>query len=307
MISKYYVFCKVIERGSFTKVAHELGYSQSAVSQIVKSLEQELGTTLVNRGKEGITLTKDGQQFLPYLQSIQIAEKDLQQKCREVQDLENSTVRIGSFTSISQNFLPSLMKKFKALYPKVHFELLQGEYTSINHWIQNDTVDFGFIYDAIASGLETQVLYQDVMLAVLPKDHPLAKQPEVTLAQLSEEPLILLDEGDFSVALQAFEQKNLSPNIEFKIYDDYSILAMVQQNLGISLMYSLVLEGFSEKVAIRPIKERPERRVALGWRKWETMSYASRKFAEFIMTNIAKEQSVGSGLKFLTNELEQKS
>ncbi|MDU5333768.1 LysR family transcriptional regulator [Enterococcus sp.] len=74
MITKYRVFCLVIEIGSFTKAAKILGYSQSAVSQIVKSLERELGTILVNRGKDGIRLTSDGEQFLPYLQAIQVAE-----------------------------------------------------------------------------------------------------------------------------------------------------------------------------------------------------------------------------------------
>ena len=58
-ISKYGVFCKVAEQKNFTKVANEIGYSQSAVSQIVKGLEKELGTTLVNRGKDGISLTRE--------------------------------------------------------------------------------------------------------------------------------------------------------------------------------------------------------------------------------------------------------
>lgn len=59
-VSKYGVFCKVAEQKNFTRVANEIGYSQSAVSQIIKSLEKELDVTLINRGKEGVSLTKDG-------------------------------------------------------------------------------------------------------------------------------------------------------------------------------------------------------------------------------------------------------
>ena len=66
MISRYEIFCKVIENGSFTKTAEELGYSQSAVSQAVRTLEQETETVLIDRKKDGIGLTADGEQYLPY-------------------------------------------------------------------------------------------------------------------------------------------------------------------------------------------------------------------------------------------------
>lgn len=288
MITKYRVFCLVIEIGSFTKAAKILGYSQSAVSQIVKSLERELGTILVNRGKDGIRLTSDGEQFLPYLQAIQVAENQLEKKQQELLGLEASTIRIGAFNSISKNFLPQLMGNFKKLYPKVSFELLQGETSSIGSWIINDRVDFGFLNHDCVDGVETRPIYHDEMLAVIPNEHKLTAENQVSLKELAQETLILLDEGEFSVALKAFSKKQLEPNIQYKIYDDSAILEMVQQQLGVSIMYSLTLSGVKDKVAVREIKEHPERTVALGWRNWQTMSFASRRFAEFILENIAK-------------------
>ena len=74
MISRYGIFCKIIETGSFTKTAELLGYSQSAVSQTIKALEQETGTTLINRRKDGTLLTVDGAAYLPYFQQIYQAE-----------------------------------------------------------------------------------------------------------------------------------------------------------------------------------------------------------------------------------------
>ena len=61
MMSKYRVFCTVVELGSFTQAANKLNYSQSAVSQTIKALEQELGTTLVSRQTHGVQLTRDGE------------------------------------------------------------------------------------------------------------------------------------------------------------------------------------------------------------------------------------------------------
>lgn len=113
MISRYGIFCKIIETGSFTKTAELLGYSQSAVSQTIKALEQETGTTLINRRKDGTLLTVDGAAYLPYFQQIYQAEEALERKEREMRGLENSVIQIGTFTSVSRNLLPELMREFK--------------------------------------------------------------------------------------------------------------------------------------------------------------------------------------------------
>ncbi len=283
MISKYGIFFRVIENKSFTKTAEQLGYSQSAVSQAVRSLEQELGSVLIERGKDGIKLTSDGESFMPYIGGIYNAEKALYMKQSEVSGLINSTVRIGTFTSVGRNLLPPLMKQFKAEYPGVHFDLKQGEYTSIGGWIRENSVDFGFINTGSVSGLTVQELYRDEMMAVLPAGHPLASQQSVSLKQLAKESFILLDEGEHSVPLDAFLKKGLSPDIEYKVYDDYTILAMVKQNLGVSVMYRFVLPGYDDGIEVRPINENPERTIALAWKNWDTMPLAARRFASFII------------------------
>ena len=113
MLSRYEIFCKVMENGTFTKTAEELGYSQSAISQAVRTLEQETETVLIDRKKDGIGLTADGEQYLPYFQQIYQAEKNLERKEEEMKGLTNSAIRIGTFTSVSRTFLPRLMMEFK--------------------------------------------------------------------------------------------------------------------------------------------------------------------------------------------------
>ncbi len=270
-----------------------MGYSQSAVSQTIKSLEKELGVVLIDRRKDGITLTADGQQFYPYIQAVFHAEKDLGQKQKEMSGLENSTIRIGTFTSVSRNLLPWMMKEFKEQYPNVNFVLQQGEYTSIGKWVQEGNVDFGFVNADAVSDVQMRMLYRDEMVAVLPKAHPLCVNKSVSLYQLAKEPFILLDEGDYSVPMNAFHAQNLSPHIEYKVYDDYSILAMVRQGLGVSILYKLVLEGYEEGVEVRAINERPWRRVALAWRSLETMPLSSRRFVNFVQDHIVEIGEIG--------------
>lgn len=283
MISKYGIFCKVVESGSFTRVAEQLGYSQSAVSQTVKTLEQELGTVLIDRRRDGMVLTSDGRDYYAYFQAIVGAENALDKKHMEMQGLENSTIRIGSFTSVSRNLLPQLMKDFKKIYPGTRFVLQQSGYTGIARWVLDGTVDFGFTNPDIITNLDGKVLWRDDMMAILPPEHQLSAQNEVSLQQLAEEPFILLDEGDYSVCMNAFKACNLMPHVEYEVYDDFSILEMVRQGLGVSAMYRMAIGGFEGGLKAVPIREKPERTIALVWRNWDTMSFAARRFAEFLM------------------------
>ena len=285
MISRYGIFCKVAELGSFTRAAESCGYSQSAISQNIKALEQETGVSLLSRRKDGVQLTADGRDFFPYIQAVWQAEQALERRRQETMGLKNSVIRIGTFTSVSRNLLPPKMKSFKARHPDVRFVLRQGEYTSIPQWIRQGEIDFGFVNQDAVDSMDTRLLYEDHMLAVLPQGHPLEQKTVIPLKELSSEPLILLDEGDHSVLLDAFRQTGQTPNIAYEVYDDYSILSMVRQGLGISVLYEKVVSGFESGLSLRPILEAPRRRVALAWSSWETMPYAARRFAEFLMEN----------------------
>lgn len=283
MLSKYDIFCKVVEYSGFTKAANAIQYSQSAVSQTVKNLEQELGLVLLTRGKEGIHLTPDGEAIFPYIQAIANAEDALARRQREMQGLRGSHIRIGTFTSVSRTLLPGWMVDFKRSHPGVRFVLEQGEYTTISEWVKSGAIDFGFVNLDAVSEMEGRLLYTDKMCAVLPQDHPLTRQTSVSLRDLATSSLILLDEGDFNVPLRAFEAAGLEPQIEYEVYDDYTIIAMVEKKLGVSIMYERVLAGYATSVATRPINEDLSRRVGIVWNNWETMPIAARRFVEFIL------------------------
>ncbi len=286
MISKYGVFCEVIETGHFTRAAENLGYSQSAVSQTVKSLENELGFILIDRRKGGICLTSDGESLYPYIKALYLADKALERKTKEMNGLSKSVVTIGTFTGVSRNFLPPIMKSFKLKYPGVEFVLQQGEYTSIAEWIKEGSIDFGFINMSDEFGLEQKKLYDEPMLAVLPPEHPLVKKNEVCLVDFSSEPFILLDEGKRSVPGAYFEKYGIKIKPAYKVYDDYTILSMVKQNIGVSIMYESVLKGFESGLALRQIKEKPKRTVAIAWHNSNTLSKAARMFIKHIESSL---------------------
>jgi len=288
-MNRYEVFIKVVECGSFTKAAEVLDYTQSAVSQMVHTLEEELSTTLLLRSKNGVILTADGEAYYPYICSINNAHRELEEKYREMQGLGGGKIRIGSFTSVSRNWLPGLMKVFKEKYPDVRFELFQGEYTNIGQWIKEGRVDFGFVVPDAVSGLQVLPLYTDEMVAVLPKNHPLSSKKTVALADLADCPNILLDEGELSVPLNAYEKNHLEPNIQYRVYDDYSIITMVEQELGVSILYKAVVQNLERSCAVRPIEPIVERTVAIACKNRKTLPVASRYFMDFIQEYFQKD------------------
>ena len=283
MISRYGIFCKVVEYGNFTRVGEELGYSQSAISQTVKGLERELGMTLLERRKDGVVLSTDGQEYYPFILRIWTAEQALEQKRQELYGLENSLVRIGAVTSVTRNLILPLMHRFKETYPTVSFGLLQGEYTNVEEWVNDGAVDFGFTDLKMVSGYENIPLYKEAMMAVFPPGHPVARKRVVSLQDVADEPFILLDEGKKSEALHAFSQNGVTPDVAYKVSDNFTVLEMVRQGFGTAMVYPSILEDAkSEDLVVRPIKTPPIRQVALIWKNWDTMPFAARQFVIFV-------------------------
>ncbi|WP_155590970.1 LysR family transcriptional regulator [Lysinibacillus cavernae] len=282
-MNAYHAFIKVIETGNFTKAAEELGYTQSAISQMVNSLEKELSTTLILRSRTGITLTPDGEEFLPYIRNISNSQLELLEKQNEMKGLQRGLIRIGSFSSVACHWLPELIKDFKQKYPAVHFNIYQGEYTVISNWVKEGFVDFGFVNPDAVSKLTTIPLQEDDMLAVLPTNHYLASENKVLLKELIGEPYILLDEGEINETLTVFKQNGLEPNIQFRVHDDYAIMSMIEQGLGISVLPKLVLDRCPYSIVTKPISPSVRRTISLVYKDKRVLPIASRYFIDFLI------------------------
>jgi DNA-binding transcriptional LysR family regulator len=278
---------KIVELGSFTKAADKLGYTQSAVSQMIASLEDELAIKLLYRSRIGIRLTLEGEELFPFIQRTVLQYQAMQEKADEIKGLETGIIRIGTISSISCHWLPGLIKHFQELYPKVRFVLHQGDYTSIPEWVRTGEVDFGFVNPDAVSGLETQFIKEGELLAVVPFGHRLAGHATVTLEELAKEPFLLLEEGNLSEPLEAFRQLGLEPNITLRVPDDYSILSMIETGLGISILPELVLRKTNYEVAILPIEPAVTRKIGLVMKEKQSLPIACKHFIAFLMSNLA--------------------
>ncbi|MFG6494775.1 LysR family transcriptional regulator [Fictibacillus sp. UD] len=289
-MNAYYAFIKAVETGSFTKAAEELGYTQSAISQMVHSLEEELSTILILRSRTGVTLTPDGEEFLPFIKKICNSHRELKEKIKEMEGLETGLIRIGSFSSVSCHWLPGLIKEFKKQYPAVEFEIHQGDYTDIANWIKEGSVDFGFVNPNAVSNLTMIPLQKDEMFAVVPENHPLAEKDVVSLEELMNEHYILLDEGEISEPLTIFKQNSVEPNIQYRVHDDYAIMSMIEQGLGVSILPKLILSRCPYQVVTKPISPSFARTISLAYKDKRVLPIASRSFIDFIIERYTFEK-----------------
>lgn len=287
-MNRYIALQKIIELGSFTKAAAALGYTQSAISQMIASLEEELSIKLLHRSRLGVKLTPEGADLYPFVQRAVLQYQALQEKANEIKGLETGIIRIGTVSSITCHWMPQLIRGFSALYPNVQFMLHQGDYSSIQEWIKIGAVDFGFITPPSVSGLEMVAIKDGAMLAVLPQQHPLAARAAVKLEELAKEPFILLEEGRFSEPLAVFHAQNLQPNIKYTIYDDYAIMAMVEAGLGVSILAELVLLRHNYRIVTLPIDPPAFRTLAIGFKDKDSLPIAGKYFIEYLRENIER-------------------
>ena len=240
-MNRYIAFLKVFERNSFSDAARDLGYTQSAVSQMIKSLEEELGVTLLVRSRSGVALTYEGRHLLPYIRDTVNAYRMLQSQAAGFSGLEQGTIRLGTFTSVSSYLLPPAMERFRRLHSGIRFELYQGLYYEIEDWVREGVVDFGFTDMLRTTPFPCEPIYQDTMLAVLPEGHPLGENIFIQVDELAAEPFILLEEGRGGGCIRDLLTRHPQINVQYRVADDYTILNLVENNLGVSILPEAVL------------------------------------------------------------------
>lgn len=281
-MNSYFAFIKAVELGSFTKAAEHLGYTQSAISQLIQTIEKDLNTKLIIRSRAGIELTPDGKEYLPYIQQICQACSELEEKKKVMQGLDRAVIKIGTISSIAINFLPVWMKKFKQEFPSVQFELFTGDYSEIEQMISKGFVDFGFVNPEVITSLQNMPITQDEMVACVPKEHALSKQKSISLEQLEQESFILVQEGSRSAALQLFSEQGLTPKIDFTVQDDDAVIEMIAEGLGVTIIPSLILRYEDERVAIKSLNPKRLRTISLAYKDLSILPIASRTFIQFI-------------------------
>jgi len=241
-VRRMQVLLAIVEAGSVTSAAAELGYTPSAVSQQLLRLEREVGQPLLERHARGMVPTDAGVALAGHarkvLRQLAAAEADL----AEVAGLRRGTVALGTFPTVGSSFLPLAVQRFRRLYPAIQMTIRSGREDDLLRMLEEGTVGLSLLWDyewsrVDSSDLVLTHLFTDPTVLLVGSDHRLARRRSVRLDQLADEQWIIRAGGH--PVVEVLERSALAagftPQISFHANDYQEAQAMVSVGLGIAL------------------------------------------------------------------------
>jgi DNA-binding transcriptional LysR family regulator len=262
----------VVETGTFSEAAEQLGYTQSAVSQQVGTLERIVGTPLFERpgGRRPVRLTAAGEMLLTHARAVLARVRSAAADLRALASGEQGELRVGTLPSVGTKVLPRLLGTFRAEWPGIEIVLRESrECTELIHAVEAGDVDVTFIdigpYET--GPLKVRPLLDDPMVFVAPADAPEAGQRAVSIADIAHLPMI----GTRNVACRqiiddAFRQAPVSPTYVFRSDDNPTIQGLIGSGLAYAVLPLLTVDENDPNVAVIPIRPEPSpRRLGIAW------------------------------------------
>jgi DNA-binding transcriptional LysR family regulator len=281
-ITQLIVLQKVVDTGSFTKAGEALNMTQPAVSHAISSLESDLGVTLLIRDRrKGLLLSDVGKRIVAHVRGMLHLVEKIEQEATAERGLEVGTIRIGSFPSASAHFLPKIIGAFRRKYPNVEIILLEGTYLEVEEWLLTRVVDIGIV-NLPNDSLEIIPLAKDKMVVVMPNEHPLQTMSSIPIKKLNNEPFII-SKGYETPIINLFSQAKTGLRIEFQILNTSTILKMIEEGLGLSILGELALPKALPNVQIRELNPTLWRYLGLACPSFKESSPAVQLFVQIAL------------------------
>ncbi|WP_073523584.1 LysR family transcriptional regulator [Pseudomonas fluorescens] len=269
-LRKLRYFLTVAEELHFGRAAQRLHLAQPPLTRQISALETELGFRLFDRTSRTVTLTAQGQHFLPYARAALEHARLAQDIAAKLAAGSTGQLVVGYASSIALSELFSqTLQAFAQRFPDVQLTLVESASGSLHTHVLDGRIDVGMsrlLPEAGQTGVEALSLGQEPLVAALCSDNPLAEQDEVTLAQLSEYPLILFP-SDYGSGLNGsiehlYQRRGLALRQGPAGRQITSIIALVAAGQGVSLVPQCTRTLARKGVVYRPLAD-PEAWVHL--------------------------------------------
>lgn len=268
----------VADEGSFTQAALALGVTQSGTSHAVASLERELGLSLIHRGRSGVVVTAHGERILPHAREALRRVDRIANEAAEVAGRHRGRLRIAGVPSACQ-LLPALIAEFGRRYPEMEVVLLEGTDTEVAAWLDEEIADLAV--KTATDWSHGSPLAEDRMVAVLDRDHALAREQTVTLADLDDDPFILSDGGCEPLLRDMYKAAGLPLRPKLRVREMATLLALVREQVGVTVIPELSFNDRRGLIAV-PVTPLTRRRLTLTGTDLRHAGPATRAFLELV-------------------------
>lgn len=225
--------------GSIANAATELNISQSSVTAAIGALESQIGFDLfVRTPAKGISVTPAGQETLNLIRNFITQSRHFEAEVSAIGGDSTGSVRIACYATAAPSFLPPILKNFKSLYPNTSIKFLEGNMETIMGFLKSGEADLAFTYEeTLEERQHFTPLFEAPPYALMAVDDPLSSNGSVSLTQLADKPMILLDLPYTKEYFNSvFEQAGLKPNIVHSTRSTEIVRALVLGGHGYSLL-----------------------------------------------------------------------
>lgn len=278
-------FIAVAEELHFGRAAARLNISQPPLSQQIQILEQQVGARLLARTNRSVSLTAAGKQFLADSRQVLSLVNDAAARAERLHLGETGELRLG-FTS-SAPFISAVshtLSTFRRHYPDVHIQTREINTREQIVPLNEGSLDLGLMRNTqLPDMLAWEVILREPLMAMIPRDHPLAAQPSVTLAELAKEPFVFFDPhvgtGLYDDILGLMRRYGLSPVITQEVGEAMTIIGLVAAGLGVSILpASFKRVQLNEMRWVAIAEEDAVSEMWLVWPKHHELSNAAQRF-----------------------------
>lgn len=275
-------FLESAERGSFKAAADELGYTPSGVSQLVVSLEKELGLKLLDRSSKGVKASVEGKMLLPLARSYISKESDIYNLAAEIKGVTTGSVTIASYPSVAVTWLPEVVKQYKTDFPNVQIQILECVRPDIFDHLDRHEADMSFLtYTELMAqdSYEWIPLADKEVVAVVPEDHPMANMKAYPIGACESDDFIMSPhDTEINEILKRYD---VHPKVRYSTNDTPATLAMVRMGLGVSFVNELSAKNWDEGLVKLPLYPPESITFGIAYLSEENMSIAARKFLKY--------------------------
>ena len=278
-------FSAVARTASFTRAATELHLSQPALTVQIRELESALGLKLVDRNTRRVQLTAIGRELLPVFERVLGDIRAVAENARELAAGDRGTVQVAALPSLCSRLIPQAMARLKKSHPGITVKLQDTVALRILAAVRSEEADIGIAaFGRLGAGFETTPLAEDRMVAVLPRRHPLASRPTLTLKELARHPLVFMDSQSSVRALveAGLREASVQAAPDHEVTYMSTAVGLVQAGLGVAVLPATALElGVAQGIVTRPLRGAAMRRpIVIARKAGRSLSPAARIFIE---------------------------
>ncbi len=292
---KYKTFLLLAQNKTFTETAKQLFCSQPTVTQHIKQLEKELNCQLVDRKKNQIELTEQGEILLQYVMRVQELESEMQSDLNQSLQEQNMAIYLSQY--IANNFFCELFDADEGVHKQSPYEINSYCYDDLKQCLFEKRTKFTImpIYDAdrsILDNFDIDILFEEEFVFVMPQDHPLASRQTIYARDLKHLPILLPQSFYLCQHIkQAIDQKNVTVYyMQMANFD--LILKAVRHRLGVSFLPSKLLENGLEGLTAKKVKGLTiKRRNGIVYHRDQPLSKSEKAFCHHIMKSLTLKSS----------------